>query len=69
MMANMKLYEMKKRINNLLKIESVTANKTLRLSQKNKDKDVETVAQAYLLGLERIQSLINNMFKEIKIEK
>jgi len=69
MMANMKFYEMKKRINNLLKIESVTANKTLRLSQKNKDKDVETVAQAYLLGLERIQSLINNMFKEIKIEK
>lgn len=67
MTPNMKVYELRKRITNLLELESVSVNKTLRLAQRNKDKDVETLSQAYLLGIERIQFLINNLFKEINV--
>jgi hypothetical protein len=69
MIANMKIYELKKRIVNLLELEAVAANKTIKIAQKKDDKDVEIVAQSYVLGIERIQFLINNLFKEFKSEK
>lgn len=69
MITNIKSHEIRKRIINLLELESVTVNKTLRLAKKNKDKDVETISPAYLLGIERIQVLINNLFKEINLDK
>jgi hypothetical protein len=65
-MSTMKIMELKKRIVNLIEMERVVANKTLREAQKKNDNDVLIIAQSYLMGLKRIQMILNNLFREMK---
>ncbi len=65
-MSTMKIMELKKRIVNLIEVERVVANKTLRNAQKKNDDDVLIIAQSYLMGLKRIQMILNNLFRELK---
>jgi hypothetical protein len=62
----MKITDLKKRIENLLEIECIAANKTLKKAQKNEDSDIIVLSQSYLMAIERIQMLINNLFKALK---
>jgi hypothetical protein len=62
----MKIAELKKRVVNLIEIERVVAAKTLRAAEKKKDDDVLIIAQSYLMGLKRIQTILNNLFRELK---
>jgi hypothetical protein len=68
MTPNMKINELKKRIVNLLELERVAAKKTLKTAQNNEDSDIVILSQSYIMGIERIQMLINNLIKEIKNE-
>lgn len=65
-MSTIKIMELKKRIVNLIEMERVVANKTLREAQKKNDDDVLIIAQSYLMGLKRIQHILNNLFWELK---
>ncbi len=65
-MSTMKIMELKKRIVNLIEVERVVANKMLRNAQKKNDDDVLIIAQSYLMGLKRIQMILNNLFRELK---
>lgn len=65
-MTTIRITELKKRIVNLIEMERVVANKTLREAQKKNDDDVLIIAQSYLMGLKRIQQILNNLFRELK---
>jgi hypothetical protein len=65
-MTTIRIAELKKRIVNLIEMERVVANKTLRAAHKKNDEDVLIIAQSYLMGLKRIQQILNNLFREMK---
>lgn len=62
----MKVTDLKKRIVNLIEIERQVANRTLKNAIKAKDNDVLIVSQSYLMALQRMQEILNNLFKELK---
>lgn len=61
-----RIIEIKKRLSNLLELERIAANKTLKQAQKADDGDIIMVSQSYIMALQRIQELINNLFKTMK---
>ncbi len=65
-MTTIRIVELKKRIVNLIELERVVANRTLKAAQKKNDNDVLIIAESYLMGLKRIQQILNNLFKEMR---
>lgn len=66
MVNQARINEIKKRLSNLLELERVAANKTLKQAHKAHDDDIVMVSQSYIMALQRIQELINNLFKSLK---
>lgn len=62
----MKINEIKKRIDNLLEVETKTAIKKRSESIKKNDEEFIIVSQCYLLGLIRISEVLDGLFKELK---
>lgn len=66
MVNQARINEIKKHLSNLLELERVAANKTLKQAQKTHDDDIVMVSQSYIMALQRIQELINNLFKTLR---
>jgi len=68
MTPNQRHLELMKRIENDLEMERALAQRELKIAHREHNVEKMAICSSYAMGIQRIQEVINALFKELRVE-